>query len=85
MKGAQALQEGDVIELGRTVLRFQAPAAEPSPPPDTPPASEPEPESTAVGVETVPVRAHVRWDVALLGLGATLALVGLLAAFVLAG
>ncbi len=85
VKGAQALQEGDVIELGRTVLRFQAPAAEPSLQPETPPTSEPEPEPPAVGEESVPVRARVRWDVALLGLGATLALVGLLAAFVLTG
>lgn len=85
VQGAQALQEGDVIELGRTVLRFQAPASEPEAEPEPVLASEPlpEPEGPTVSVEPEPVRTRARWDGVLLGLGAALALVGLLAAFVL--
>ncbi|ATB27193.1 FHA domain-containing protein [Melittangium boletus] len=78
----RALQEGDVIELGRTLLRFQAPVAEPPPPAPEPPPGEPPapvaPESTA------PERRQGRWEPWLLGLGALLALVGLLSTWALA-
>jgi len=79
-----ALQEGDIIELGRTLLRFQAPVAEPPEPP--PPALEPTPEppaSTALENDARE-RPQGRWEPWLLGLGTALALVGLLATWALA-
>lgn len=39
--GRAPLADGDVIELGRSLLRFQAPVEEPPPPPAPPPPSEP--------------------------------------------
>lgn len=81
------LHEGDVIELGRTLLRFQAPMAPPetepetAPPPDEAPAPD-EPPATPSGEEP-PKRPRVRWEGWLLGLGAALALVGLLAMYAL--
>jgi hypothetical protein len=98
------LHEGDVLELGRTLLRFQAPVAEPPPPPEeNPPAPpEPTPEPASVPAEApaeapagndtpatpsgdnVPERPRVRWDWWLIGLGAALALAGLLATYALA-
>jgi hypothetical protein len=88
------LREGDVLELGRTLLRFQAPMAEPPPPAEPPaPPSEPEPQappalvSGATPEETPapqgPRPKRGRGEGWLLLLGATLALVGLLAAFAL--
>jgi hypothetical protein len=87
VEAPQALQDGDIIELGRTLLRFQAPAAEPiaEPPSEEQAAPAPEPESPSVEQERVPVRSRGRWDVGLLVLGAGLALVGLLATYVLTG
>jgi hypothetical protein len=89
VEAPRALQDGDVIELGRTLLRFQAPAAEPTlaPPAEehTAPPREPEPGSPCVASETMPVRSRGRWDAGLLALGAGLALVGLLATYVLTG
>jgi hypothetical protein len=42
VKGRAPLTDGDVIELGRSLLRFQAPVEEPpAPPPPEAPASEP--------------------------------------------
>jgi len=73
-----AMKEGDVIELGRTLLRFQAPVDEPSPTPaplapESPQTHEPPPEPPAT-----PARGYEAW---LLGIGAGLALVGLLLAW----
>ncbi|OJH39602.1 FHA domain-containing protein [Cystobacter ferrugineus] len=89
VEAPQALQDGDIIELGRTLLRFQAPAAEPiaEPPPEeqAAPSPAPEPESPSVERERAPVRSRGRGDVGLLVLGAGLALVGLLATYVLTG
>ena len=86
------LQEGDVLELGRSLLRFQSPLAEPAPPvPEAPPPAEAEetlPTDTEPGEEapSLPVPpARGRGEGWLLLLGATLALVGLLAAFALTG
>lgn len=49
MRGHAPLADGDVIELGRSLLRFQAPLAEPPPPPPAPAPGPvmPEPDSTA--------------------------------------
>ncbi|MET0403872.1 MAG: FHA domain-containing protein, partial [Cystobacter sp.] len=94
VEAPRPLQDGDVIELGRTLLRFQAPAAEPPtevppterPPEEAPPdapaaaAGEPPPEP-----ESTPARTRGRWEGGLLALGAGLALVGLLTAYLLAG
>ncbi|MGZ3458331.1 MAG: FHA domain-containing protein [Archangium sp.] len=91
------LHEGDVIELGRTLLRFQAPIAEPPSPRQegSPPPAEPEPASApdeapasneapaAPSGEALPERPRVRWEWWLIGLGAALALVGLLATYAL--
>jgi hypothetical protein len=91
---ACALKEGDVIELGRTLLRFQAPMAEPPPPQKEDPTPEPE---TATAEEPAakndtpatpsgedpPERSRGRGEGWLIGLGAMLALVGLLATWAL--
>jgi hypothetical protein len=89
------LHEGDVIELGRTLLRFQAPMGTPEP--ETPPEPAPTPVETpalagtppadetpaALSGEDMPERPRVRWEGWLIGLGAALALVGLLATYAL--
>ena len=51
--GHAPLVDGDVIELGRSLLRFQAPLAEPPPPPPTPP---PEPVASDSGATDSPPR-----------------------------
>ncbi|QRK08007.1 FHA domain-containing protein [Archangium violaceum] len=91
------LHEGDVIEMGRTLLRFQAPMAEPPPPAPAPseapvenatpaPSEAPVENATpaALSGEDMPERPRVRWEWWLIGLGATLALVGLLATYAMA-
>jgi hypothetical protein len=88
------LHEGDVIELGRTLLRFQAPMAEPPPPRgEKDPSKEPETASTptpekpplppAPSDEDSAEPPRVRWEWWLIGLGATTALVGLLVTYAL--
>jgi hypothetical protein len=95
VEDASPLQEGDVIELGRTLLRFQAPIAEPPPPeekkdppgePETASAPAPEepPPPTPPSEEDSSEPPRVRWEWWLIGLGATTALVGLLVAYALA-
>ncbi|HEX8433955.1 FHA domain-containing protein [Archangium sp.] len=90
------LTEGDVIELGRTLLRFQAPMAEPLPPPDkaSPPPETEKPSAPAeepIAHEAPPTPSagdapeRPRWEWWLIGLGATTALVGLLATYALTG
>ena len=76
-----ALKEGDVIELGRTLLRFQAPVAEPSPPPAAPDAPEPAPLTPPSTPPDTPTRGHEAW---LLGVGVGMALMGLILAWSLA-
>jgi hypothetical protein len=77
------LHEGDVIELGRTLLRFQAPLDAPGTEPETAsaPAEAPATNDTlaAPSSEDTPERPQVRWEGWLIGLGAALALAGLLA------
>jgi hypothetical protein len=89
------LHEGDVIELGRTLLRFQAPMGTPEPetplepaptPVETPAPAGPPPANetpAALSGEDMPERPRVRWEGWLIGLGAALALVGLLATYAL--
>jgi hypothetical protein len=91
------LQEGDVLELGRSLLRFQSPLAEPAPPapeapvppaasePPTasPPDAQPLPEAPASPARAPGPRG--RGEAWLLLLGAALALVGLVATFALTG
>ncbi len=90
------LTEGDVIELGRTLLRFQAPMAEPppplkeeSPPPEPEQASAPAGEPVAPEAPAMPsdgdASERPRWEWWLIGLGATTALVGLLVTYALTG
>lgn len=87
-----ALKEGDVLELGRTLLRFQAPVAEPPAEPPPPPGetespapaeatSEPETSLEPPPEPPTPSRARGRTEGWLLWMGAALALMGLLAAF----
>ncbi|WP_257456239.1 FHA domain-containing protein [Archangium lipolyticum] len=92
---ASTLKEGDVIELGRTLLRFQAPMAEPPPPqkeeaptePEIAPAGEPASDAppAVASREQTPERSRPRGEWWLIGLGAMLALVGLLATYALMG
>lgn len=81
------LTEGDLIELGRTLLRFQAaldtPSAEPVLEPEPAPAPKNETPAASPG-EDVPERPRVRWEGWLIALGAMLALVGMLATWALA-
>jgi hypothetical protein len=51
VRGPAPLADGDVIELGRSLLRFQAPLAEPPPPP---PAPEPGPAMPEPGPSAPP-------------------------------
>ncbi|KFA90171.1 FHA domain-containing protein [Archangium violaceum] len=95
VKAPTPLHEGDVIELGRTLLRFQAPMGTPeteTPPEPAPTLAEtPAPAGAAPTNETpatpsgedMPERPRVRWEGWLIGLGAALAMVGLLATFAL--
>ncbi len=98
------LSDGDVIELGQTLLRFQAAVEEPPPPeppkvelePPVPGAEassvEPAPApavtapvdaASAPAVQALPGKRRGEWW--LMGLGAMLALVGLLVTYALAG
>ena len=84
VRAAQPLQDGDVLELGRTLLRFQAPLAEPSPPvaepaPVLPPDSVPEP--SGAPPLPAPVRGH--GETWLLALAGALALGGLITTWAL--
>lgn len=89
--GRAPLTDGSVIELGRTLLRFQAPV-QPPPPEPVPPAPVPVPveEQALVPESPPPPEAPVRqkprgggewW---LIGLGAVSALVGLVVTYALA-
>jgi hypothetical protein len=113
--GPTPLREGDVLELGRTLLRFMAAVAEPPPPTEVPvpavaepapaedsappedstPGAMPEaapPEDSTPGAppeaaakEEEPDPPRVRWEWWLIGTGAGMALVGMLAAYALTG
>jgi hypothetical protein len=80
VEAPSALKEGDVLELGRTLLRFQAPvdaAPEPAPlAPASPRTHEPPTEPPGT-----PPRRYEAW---LLGVGAGMALAGLILAGLLA-
>jgi pSer/pThr/pTyr-binding forkhead associated (FHA) protein len=91
VKEPTALTEGDVIGLGRTLLRFQAPVAEPSLEP-APPSTEASTASGATAPPPPPVQdcaepspepPRVRWEAWLIGLGGVLALTGLLVTWAL--
>lgn len=43
LEAPSPLAEGDVLQVGRTLLRFQPPVQEPIPPPEPPPANAPAP------------------------------------------
>ncbi len=95
VKERTPLTDGSVIELGRTLLRFQAPVGTPEAempaemaptPAETPaPAETAPPDETpaALSGEDMPERPRVRWEGWLIGLGAALALVGLLTTYAL--
>ncbi|WP_224367342.1 FHA domain-containing protein [Hyalangium versicolor] len=65
LRSTAALADGDVIELGQTLLRFQAPVEEPARSDPPPSLAEPAPEKSR----------SVGWFI---GLGVTMALVGVL-------
>ena len=82
VKGSAPIADGDVIELGQTLLRFQAPVEEP--PALIEPASEQAPPRDApLPSPAAPVRekAHGGWW--LIGFGAATALVGVLVTYAL--
>ncbi|MFP2911181.1 FHA domain-containing protein [Pyxidicoccus sp. 3LFB2] len=100
LRGPAPLADGDVIELGRSLLRFQAPLEEP-PPPEAPTAesgataTEPGPEgasalpteAAASGTESgaaPPSPRKPRGEWWLIGLGAVAALAGLVVTYALA-
>mgnify|MGYP002648201024 CR=1 FL=1 len=84
VRAAQPLQDGDVLELGRTLLRFQAPLAEPSPPVAQPAPVLP-PDSVPAPSEAPPLPAPVRGhgETWLLALAGALALGGLITTWAL--
>ncbi|MCY1015269.1 FHA domain-containing protein [Pyxidicoccus sp. MSG2] len=57
VQGRAPLADGDVIELGRSLLRFQAPVEEPPPPPAPPPEAVPAPVEQAPGEAPAPATA----------------------------
>ncbi len=88
VQGRVPLADGDVIELGRSVLRFQAPLEEareaPAPMPGaTEQAAIPAPGKDAVAGPPRPPRRLGEWW--LMGLGAAAALAGLLVTYAVAG
>jgi len=93
VKGSTPLADGDVIELGQTLLRFQAAVEDPSPPtePAEPPAlSEPAPAPTeppsvlrVSPTETALQAPRTEWW--LMGLGVVMALAGVLVTYALVG
>lgn len=85
VKGRAPLSDGDVLELGRTFLRFQAPVKEPPPLEEAPPPA-PVPETPQAGSPpsqdaAVPRPGGEWW---LIGLGAVAALVGVVVTYALA-
>ncbi|MDY7225258.1 FHA domain-containing protein [Hyalangium rubrum] len=76
VKGSADLAEGDVIELGKTILRFQAPVEVEEP------ALLPEPALEAPAVEPEPTPRGEWWFI---GLGAATALAGVLVTYALVG
>jgi hypothetical protein len=96
VRGPRPLTDGDVIELGKTLLRFQAAVEEPAQPPPAPePAGQPaltEPAASPAGPQDIappPTAALARrkaWgEWWLIGLGAATALAGVLVTYALAG
>lgn len=81
------LFDGDVIELGQTILRFKgaveepSPAAPPSPEPAPEPALEPSPAPELATPVPGPAEAQRAWW--LIGLGAATALIGVLVTYAL--
>lgn len=81
------LMDGDLIEVGTTLMRYGGPAQKPAPAPPPPAAPEPGPDANAITDElqplpqpdaSAPPERRPRLDVALLLLGAALALGGVL-------
>jgi hypothetical protein len=80
VQGSAPLTEGDVIELGQTLLRFQAAVEEPAAPPETaePPAST---EPIASLAAPAPPKSRGEWW--FIGLGVATALAGVLVTYAL--
>lgn len=93
VKRSALLSEGDVIELGRTLLRFQAAVEEPAPapapiepaPPGEPPPLPAPPQDTALPSPTDTAREKARGGGWIIALGAALALAGVLVTYALVG
>jgi hypothetical protein len=83
VRAPHLLQDGDVLELGRTLLRFQAPVAEPSPVSVEAPAVEPthEPQPPTAPPAARPARG--RGEAWVLALAGALVLGGLVATWAL--
>ncbi|HVG63368.1 MAG TPA: FHA domain-containing protein [Hyalangium sp.] len=78
VRGPTPLTEGDVIELGKTLLRFQAAVDEPASPPPAEPQDEPPPPEAALA------RRKTRGEWWFIGIGAATALAGMLVTYALA-
>jgi hypothetical protein len=77
VRGPMPLTEGDVIELGKTLLRFQAAVEEPAP------ASPAEPQDTPLPPEASLARRKTRGEWWFIGIGAATALAGVLVTYAL--
>ena len=84
LRTIRVLNEGDIVEIGRSLLRFTGPAPEPEPalpPPSAPPRDSHGLSATRSRRKN---RPGLRADWALIGMGAALALAGLLVTWGLA-
>lgn len=88
IRGATALVDGAVLELGHSLLRFRAPKEEPAAAPPAPteeaPAAQPgaaEEAAASAVAQPAPKARRSRMEVGLIGLGVALALVGVVVSF----
>jgi pSer/pThr/pTyr-binding forkhead associated (FHA) protein len=82
VKRTARLSDGDVIELGQTILRFQGAVEEPPPEPSQPTES-PEPSQPLEVAEPAPAQRKAQRAWWLIGLGAATALMGVLVTYAL--
>jgi hypothetical protein len=79
------LAKGDVLELGQTLLRFQSAAAVPAPGPVPPPAAPEAPEEAPACEPNASRQGRFQGEGWLLGMGAVMALLGIVVTYALLG